>query len=103
MNKKQIRAAFVAKVLRRDQNRCRKCGRSDVKLDAHHIIDRKIIANGGYCLENGITLCDDDEGCHWKAERYHATGQAIAGYSPEDLFNLIGSSQAIAERASERL
>ena len=46
--------------------------------DSHHITDRKEIINGGYVLENGISLCS---ACHWKAEQYHITGEAAHGYS----------------------
>jgi hypothetical protein len=56
--------------------------------------------NGGYVKQNGISVCDD---CHLKAEAFWSTGEAIEGFSPEDLYNLIGSSLEIATKASEKL
>ena len=102
MNKKEIRAAFRKAVFDRDKHRCVMCGKSskEVKLNAHHIIDRHDLANGGYVPENGITLCDFDGGCHWKAEHWHATGEAIPDYSPHDLFVKIGSDLDKAMEAS---
>jgi hypothetical protein len=88
---KRRRANFRRAVFKRDGQRCVMCGRSAVKLDAHHIVDRHQAADGGYVLENGITLCDCFLGCHWKAERYHATGTAYPGYAPEDLLARIGA------------
>jgi hypothetical protein len=81
------------------------CGRSDCKLDAHHITDRNELPNGGYVKENGITLCDVDGGCHMKAEEYHISGGKSFqyGFHPNDLYAKIGSSLESAVRASERL
>ncbi len=106
MNRKQaIREAFRAAVFARDGHRCAICGCAARKLDAHHIIDRHDLPNGGYVPENGITLCSgDDEGnCHWKAERWHATGTAYPGFDPQSLFDRIGSSLDQAIEASARL
>ena len=118
--KKQVRSAFRAAVLRRDGYRCVVCGKPGrdrqggnehaafhqsgvelVPLDAHHITDRHEMPNGGYVEENGITLCDD--GCHRRAEAFHQTGEAEAGFTPEDLYRRIGSSYEAAVAASERL
>jgi 5-methylcytosine-specific restriction endonuclease McrA len=56
LKKKAIRATFRESVFTRDKHRCVICG--DVNnLDAHHIIDRHNMPNGGYILENGVTLC----------------------------------------------
>ncbi len=87
--KQRRRAAWREGVLTRDGHRCVVCGRSDVKLDAHHITDRHDSPEGGYILANGITLCDILGGCHWKAEQFHRTGVAEPGYSPEELQALI--------------
>lgn len=66
------RDAFTAAVIERDRGACVICGRTardGVRLDAHHIIERRLWPDGGYYLENGATLCDDGkDGCHWKAE-----------------------------------
>src|SRR5688572_3396976 len=103
MDKKSIREAFRQAVFDRDGHRCAMCGRSDVKLDAHHITDRHDMPNGGYVAENGITLCDCPQGCHWKAEHHHATGKSYPGYSPEELYAKIGSDFEKAWEASEQL
>jgi DNA-directed RNA polymerase subunit M/transcription elongation factor TFIIS len=109
--KKLIRNAFKEAVFMRDNFRCVKCGyngeqersaewrakyRTNV-LDAHHITDRHEMPDGGYVVENGITLCDE---CHLKAEMFHATGKSFPGYSPEDLYAAIGSSKELAVRKS---
>jgi hypothetical protein len=103
--KKSLREAFRVAVFARDGQRCAMCGRSDRKLDAHHIMDRHDMPHGGYIAENGITLCagEDEDNCHWKAEQWHATGVAFPGYAPEDLFERIGSSLEAALEANERL
>ena len=56
--------------------------------------------NGGYVKENGISVCDE---CHLKCEQFWATGVAITGYAPEDLYKLIGSSKELALEASNSL
>ena len=103
MDKKAIREAFRQSVFKRDGFQCAMCGRSDVKLDAHHINDRHDMPNGGYVAENGITLCDCEQGCHWKAEHHHATGRSYPGYSPEELYAKINSDFEKAWTASENL
>lgn len=96
--KKQIRENFRNAVFERDGRKCVMCGKKDTKLDAHHIETRDSFVNGGYVKENGITLCagDDKDNCHWKAEQYHATGTALPGFSPEELFKKINSSLDLA-------
>lgn len=105
MGKKQIRENFRNSVFERDGHKCRICNRSDVKLDAHHIIDRHEMPNGGYVKENGITLCDTENGCHMKAELYHISEHKewVDGFHPSDLFKLIGSNEELAVRKSEQL
>ena len=103
---KRLRAEFREGVFKRDGYRCRVCGRT-TDIDAHHIEDRHRLANGGYAISNGITLCGGDrEGtCHWKAEEFHITEGARwePGFSPAELFALIGSSPERAMRDSENL
>lgn len=91
--KKKIRAKFREAVLARDKHACRICGRKDVKLDAHHIVPRDLLEEGGYLLINGITLCDSDNenSCHAKAENYYSTGNCEQGFSPEELAKLVNS------------
>jgi hypothetical protein len=110
--KRTIRQRFGEQVFARAGYRCEVCGVAGVDrqatdpyvaacegaicLDAHHITDRHRFRNGGYVRANGITLCD---ACHVQAERYHATGVAIPGYAPDDLYGLINSSFARAAQA----
>lgn len=66
------RDEFRRLVLERDGYKCVVCGASGVRLDAHHIIERRLWdESGGYFLDNGAALCDDHDGvigCHKKAE-----------------------------------
>lgn len=71
-----------------------------VPLDAHHITNRDDMPNGGYVKENGISVCDE---CHLKAEAFWSTGESVDGFSPEDLYKIIGSSLEQATKASELL
>ncbi len=96
--KKQIRENFRTVCLNRDGNKCKKCdGNPD---DVHHITDRTLLPNGGYVLQNGITLC---HACHEKAEVFHSTGTSLPDWSPDDLYKLINSSYEKAHKASLKL
>jgi len=99
--KKKIRTRFREEVFKRDNYTCTCCPRKD-GLDAHHITDRNELPNGGYVLENGITLCPS---CHRKAELWHESRHTdyVRGYHPTDLYAIIGSSLLSATRASEKL
>ena len=120
--KKQIRAAFRLAVFARDRFQCVMCGIrgkdrqggyehkkyhpdiSDeqlVLLDAHHITDRNELPNGGYVIDNGITLCDTK--CHALAEIFHQTGTSYPGYSPAELYMKIHSSFQRAYDSSSEL
>lgn len=113
-DKKLIRKNFRDAVFKRDGHKCAMCGitssewriankaviTGDTYLDAHHISDRKLMPNGGYVPENGISLCPD---CHLKAEEFHSTGVSYPGYSPEDLYNKINSTYDMAVEASNKL
>ena len=101
--KKQVRDAFRTAVFKRDGDKCRVCNKPDSEedpLDAHHITDRNEMPNGGYVKENGIALCGEH---HKLAEVFHSTGTAAPGFSPEDLYKMIGSDHDKAKRASEKL
>lgn len=67
------REQFREAILRRDKHRCVRCGRDDVRLDAHHIMERRLFSDGGYYLNNGATLCDTNDpkiiSCHMLAEQ----------------------------------
>lgn len=93
--KKIIREKFRNAVFERDGHKCKTCGSPAV--DAHHITDRNELPNGGYVLENGISLCNN---CHVLAEIFHSTGTAAPGFSPEDLYKLINSNKELATKKS---
>ena len=97
--KQLVRKQFRDAVLKRDGYKCKIC-RHDVvdELDAHHITDRNEMPNGGYVLENGITLCKLN--CHEMVEEFHVAGQGYPGFMPDDLYKLIGSSKEKAIEAS---
>jgi len=104
-SKSDIRAEFRKAVFSRDNYTCVTCGVSEsdiAKLDAHHITDRNEMPNGGYVVENGISLCPD---CHLKAEVYHQSGgwDWEKGFHPNSLYYLIGSTPEEAAVASEKL
>lgn len=57
------RAEFEKQVLARFRGRCTFCARPAV--DAHHILERKLFADGGYYLANGAGVCEQH---HWECE-----------------------------------
>lgn len=57
------RDAFREGVFARDGRRCVMCG--DPAKDAHHIMERRLFADGGYYLSNGASVC---EPCHLRCE-----------------------------------
>jgi len=99
--KKKIRHDFRESVFLRDNHTCVMCGNTE-ELDAHHITDRNEMPNGGYVIENGISLCPD---CHSKAELWHETDgdNFIIGFTPYDLYEKIGASYQLAYKKSMRL
>jgi hypothetical protein len=65
------RDEFREGVFARDNHRCVFCGKTaeetpEGKLDAHHILERRLWPDGGYYLENGATVCEED---HMKCEK----------------------------------
>lgn len=58
------RNEFREGVCSRDKNLCVIC--QDQGQDAHHILERRLWADGGYYLDNGATLCGS---CHILAEQ----------------------------------
>lgn len=98
--KQLIRENFRNKVFKRDGFKCKVCNNKN-NLDAHHIVDRNEIPNGGYVVQNGITLCGD---CHLKAEQHHINPNLEEDeFSPDSLYRLIGSNFTDAYVASMRL
>jgi hypothetical protein len=69
------REQFRDAVFGRDKFKCVVCGGPGI--DAHHILDRKLFPDGGYYLDNGVTLCS---GCHLLAE----TSDGLR-YSPQKI------------------
>lgn len=84
--KQQIREKFRNAVFTRDNFKCVFC--DDRSIDAHHITDRNEMPNGGYVVENGISLCAKH---HKMAEKFHETNGAewIEGFHPDDLYKKI--------------
>lgn len=63
MTKLLTRNQFRELVFLRDNYRCVICGADG--MDAHHIMERRLFADGGYYLDNGATLCSEH---HLKTE-----------------------------------
>lgn len=99
--KKQIRESFRESVFSRDGYKCVFCNRMN-DLDAHHITDRNEMPNGGYVVENGITLCPIH---HTMAEQFHSSGGLFCheGFRPTDLYNKIKSGYNLAYKKSKEL
>jgi hypothetical protein len=93
--KKQIREHFRHVVFTRDNFTCKCCDKPAV--DAHHISDRNsyFFSNGGYVLQNGISLCEEH---HKMAEKFHETNgeKWTDGFHPDDLYKKIKSSKELA-------
>ncbi len=51
------RDEFREAVFARDGHKCVICGSSEGRLDAHHIMNRRLWDDDGYYLANGATLC----------------------------------------------
>lgn len=66
------RDEFRDAVFQRDSNLCVIC-RSPAE-DAHHIMERRLFDDGGYCLDNGASLCAT---CHVLAEQTTLPCEAI--------------------------
>jgi 5-methylcytosine-specific restriction endonuclease McrA len=99
--KKEIRLRFRTIVFNRDNHKCKIC-KSTENLDAHHITDRNEMPNGGYVLQNGITVCDK---CHLKAEEWHNSNHTnyVTGFHPNDLYKIINSSYELAYEESLKM
>lgn len=78
---------FREAVFERDRHRCVICGRGQLALDAHHIMDRALFADtdprpGGYVLANGVSVCseshpDGTASCHLQAEQTLITPEQL--------------------------
>lgn len=65
MSKLLTRDQFRNAVFDRDKHTCVLCKAEGVKLDAHHLLERRLWTDGGYFLDNGVSVC---EPCHLKCE-----------------------------------
>lgn len=73
------RDQFRSSVFERDGYRCVFCGLKgedtpEGKLDAHHIIERRLWGNGGYYLDNGATVCEEH---HLRCETTEITVEQV--------------------------
>jgi HNH endonuclease len=69
-------------------------------MDAHHITNRNEMPNGGYVLENGITLCPQ---CHIIAELCMKIDMIpYPDHWPSVLYRLINSSKEKAYARDSR-
>jgi len=66
------RDSFRELCFARDNGRCVLCGAPAV--DAHHVMERRLFADGGYYLGNGASVC---EACHLRCERTEVTLEQV--------------------------
>ena len=52
------RKQFREDVFDRDGHKCVVCG-AEGRLDAHHILERRLWPDGGYYLDNGVSVCGE--------------------------------------------
>lgn len=76
------RDKFREGVFERDGHKCVMCDQP--AQDAHHIIERRLFADGGYHLDNGASLCGEH---HLEAER--------TTLSPQELREVIGITKPV--------
>lgn len=63
MGKLLTRDEFRESVFERDDHTCQLCGAP--ADDAHHIIERRLWGDGGYYIDNGLSVCEE---CHMDCE-----------------------------------
>lgn len=95
---KKLRSAFRENVFARDDHTCVMCMQPAV--DAHHVTGRDDMPNGGYAIENSVSLCAS---CHVQAELYLNGKSGDPMYMPDELYRRIGSSYEIALAACDLL
>lgn len=66
------RDEFQKRVFARDNHKCVICG--EPAVDAHHIMERRLWNDGGYYLDNGVSVCEDH---HLLAEATVITPQEL--------------------------
>jgi hypothetical protein len=101
---KRLRSLFNEECKKRDKNRCAVCGKES-PLSVHHISPRHNMPQDGYSKSNGITLCDGENSCHWKAEDFinNGSNEYNSGYEIDSLYRKINSSKNQAIKESEEL
>jgi len=70
------RDSFREGVFKRDKHLCVVC--KSPAVDAHHLLDRKLFSDGGYYLDNGVSLCS---ACHIEAENGNITPQELREFA----------------------
>lgn len=76
------RHEFRTAVFARDGGKCVVCGA--VAVDAHHLIERRLFADGGYELDNGVSVCGD----------HHREAEATV-LGPDELRALAGITRIV--------
>ena len=84
------RDEFREGVFTRDKHRCIAC--SQPGKDAHHIMERRLFKDGGYYLDNGVTLCSI---CHEEAEETVISCESLREFA--GITNVILPSQLEAD------
>lgn len=72
------REQFKRAVFNRDKHTCVVPNCGFPAIDAHHILDRKLWADGGYYINNGASVC---AGCHLQCEIGEITVEQIRHYA----------------------
>lgn len=75
MNRTEFREA----VFKRDKYACVVC--EEKAVDAHHLFERRLWPNGGYFINNGVSLCSE---CHLSAEKCVTYPFELAAYAGID-------------------
>lgn len=93
---------FQKFVFQRSGGRCVFCDQEAV--DAHHILDRKLYADGGYYLGNGAAVCASH---HWDCETTALSVKEVrnaagitqpvlpSGFSPEVVYDKWGNRESM--------
>lgn len=68
------RDEFRNQVFQRDGHKCVMCG--EAAQDAHHIIERRLFRDGGYCPDNGVSVCGEH---HIEAEQTTISCDVLRG------------------------
>lgn len=66
------REEFKRQVFLRSRGKCVFCACDAV--DAHHVLERKLFADGGYYLGNGAAVCEEH---HWQCETTQLSVEAV--------------------------